>query len=110
MRGDFDDMVFQKDLIYYEGSLIAKYSYFGRPYIFYWADTNGITNRWLVTTNKNEVIDKFEHSEISIRDFFEDGEDCFVLDIASDDVIVQGVLVPVDQVDEYLPQDDVTLS
>lgn len=60
-----------RDLIYFEGPLLSHYqSEYGKDYLFYWADSDDIFNRWLVIGSSIEDIEKYLRKEKTLHSFF----------------------------------------
>jgi hypothetical protein len=65
----FQNLRLIADLLYFDGPLL---SYFkdnaGQHYLYYWCDTNGIVNRWLVFRTTASKLNEFLTRQITLRE------------------------------------------
>lgn len=105
------ELIFIKDLQYYEGTLLAEYqTNKGDTYVFHWCDCSDTLNRWLVVRISKRSLLKFESGLLSLYDLlYTDSldETYHLLDMDTNQEIKKCYLVQQEFLEnEYLPEEN----
>jgi hypothetical protein len=98
------------DFINYEGSIVSHFTDADNPhehYIYKWADSNQVCNRWLIAKTSEASLSKFLFQKISLLQLINQNEFVYLLDLDDDLNENQiSIVKTADIPDEYLPDAD----